>query len=59
MSRQNRRAKRPAKKRTKRKMPERNGAFYGLRLPGVEIAPARGESHASACLQALALYQPS
>jgi uncharacterized protein (DUF58 family) len=36
---------------------ERAGAFYGLRLPGVEMAPARGESHAAACLQALALYQ--
>ena len=38
---------------------ERNGAYYGLRLPGVEIVPARGESHAATCLQALALYQPS
>jgi uncharacterized protein (DUF58 family) len=36
---------------------ERGGAFYGLRLPGVEIAPARGDSHAAACLQALALYE--
>ena len=36
---------------------ERNGALYGLRLPGTEIAPARGEAHAAACLQALALYQ--
>jgi uncharacterized protein (DUF58 family) len=35
---------------------ERSGAAYGLRLPGVEIAPARGEPHAGACLQALALY---
>jgi uncharacterized protein (DUF58 family) len=34
---------------------ERSGAHYGLRLPGVEIAPARGDSHAAACLQALAL----
>ena len=38
---------------------ERGGARYGLRLPGVEIAPARGDSHAAACLQALALYRPS
>lgn len=38
---------------------ERNGAHYGLRLPGVEIAPGRGDAHAAACLQALALYQPS
>ena len=36
---------------------ERGGARYGLRLPGVEIAPARGDSHAAACLQALALYR--
>jgi len=36
---------------------ERSGAFYGLRVPGVEIAPARGDAHAAACLQALALYQ--
>jgi uncharacterized protein (DUF58 family) len=35
---------------------ERNGALYGLRLPGVEIAPNRGDPHASACLQALALH---
>jgi uncharacterized protein (DUF58 family) len=38
---------------------ERSGAQYGLRLPGVEIAPGRGDAHAAACLQALALYQPS
>jgi uncharacterized protein (DUF58 family) len=36
---------------------ERSGAHYGLRLPGVEIAPARGDSHAAACLQALALHR--
>jgi uncharacterized protein (DUF58 family) len=36
---------------------ERAGAHYGLRLPGVEIAPARGDTHCGACLQALALYQ--
>jgi uncharacterized protein (DUF58 family) len=36
---------------------ERSGAFYGLRLPGVEIAPARGDAHAAACLHALALYE--
>jgi len=35
---------------------ERAGAHYGLRLPGVEIAPARGDLHRAACLQALALY---
>jgi len=36
---------------------ERTGAHYGLRLPGSEIAPHRGDSHSAACLQALALYQ--
>ena len=35
---------------------DRAGAHYGLRLPGVEIAPARGDLHRAACLQALALY---
>jgi len=35
---------------------ERAGAHYGLRLPGVEIAPSRGDAHQAACLQALALY---
>jgi len=35
------------------------GAHYGLRLPGLEIAPHRGDSHSAACLQALALYQAS
>jgi uncharacterized protein (DUF58 family) len=35
---------------------ERAGMTYGLRIPGVEIAPARGEAQAGACLQALALY---
>ena len=37
---------------------ERSGAHYGLRLPGIELAPARGDAHRSACLEALALYQP-
>src|SRR5436190_19636986 len=37
---------------------ERTGAHYGLRLPGLEIAPRRGDSHSAACLQALAPYQP-
>lgn len=32
------------------------GANYGLRLPGIEIAPGRGDEHRSACLAALALY---
>ena len=36
---------------------EHSGAHYGLRLPGTELAPARGDAHRSACLEALALYQ--
>lgn len=36
---------------------ERGGALYGLRLPGTELAPERGDAHRAACLQALALYQ--
>lgn len=35
---------------------EQSGARYGLRLPGLEIAPGRGEAHRAACLQVLALY---
>jgi len=35
---------------------EQAGAAYGLRLPGLELAPGRGEAHRSACLQALALH---
>ena len=36
---------------------ERSGAHYGLRLPGAEIEPGRGEAHRAACLQALALFE--
>lgn len=36
---------------------ERSGALYGLRLPGTEFPPARGEAHQAACLQALALFR--
>lgn len=36
---------------------EREGARYGLRLPRIQLAPARGEAQRAACLQALALYQ--
>jgi uncharacterized protein (DUF58 family) len=36
---------------------ERMGAHYGLRIPGFELAPARGDAHRAACLKALALYQ--
>ncbi len=35
---------------------ERAGDSYGLRLPSIEIAPARGDAHRGACLQALALF---
>ncbi|MEJ2174335.1 MAG: DUF58 domain-containing protein [bacterium] len=35
---------------------ERAGARYGLRLPGIEIAPDGGDAHRAACLQALALH---
>ena len=38
---------------------ERRGVRYGLRLPGVEIAPGRGDSHSGAAQRALALYQIS
>jgi len=36
---------------------ERLGIVYGLRLPGVELALARGDAHRAGCLQALALYR--
>jgi uncharacterized protein (DUF58 family) len=35
---------------------ERGNAHYGLRLPGLELAPGRGDQHRSACLEALALF---
>lgn len=35
---------------------EKSGARYGLRLPGRELGPDRGDAHRSACLQALALH---
>jgi uncharacterized protein (DUF58 family) len=35
---------------------EREGLRYGLRAPGVEIAPGRGPAHRAECLQALALW---
>lgn len=35
---------------------EQAGARYGLRLPGTEIDPGRGEAHCATCLQALALF---
>ncbi len=36
---------------------ERDGAHYGLRLPGTEVAPGRGEAQRTACLEALALFK--
>lgn len=33
------------------------GGRYGLRLPGIGIAPDRGAAHRTACLEALALYR--
>jgi len=33
------------------------GQSFGLRLPGSEIAPARGEAHRARCLEALALFE--
>ena len=35
---------------------ERQNLRYGLRLPGLDIAPASGDAHQRACLSALALY---
>ncbi|HEY1392342.1 MAG TPA: DUF58 domain-containing protein [Methylibium sp.] len=34
----------------------RAGVLYGLRLPGRELAPADGQAHRRACLEALALW---
>jgi len=36
---------------------EHAGARYGLRLPGEEIAPGRGDARRAQCLEALALYE--
>lgn len=36
---------------------QREGIDHGLRLPGVEIAPAAGEAHRRRCLEALALWE--
>jgi uncharacterized protein (DUF58 family) len=35
---------------------EHSSASYGLRLPGKEIAPSRGEAHSHECLRALAVF---
>jgi uncharacterized protein (DUF58 family) len=37
---------------------EQSGARYGLRIPGTEIEPGRGDAQRAECLQALALYEP-
>lgn len=37
---------------------EAAGARYGLKLPGVEIAPAEGPAHRQHCLEQLALANP-
>jgi uncharacterized protein (DUF58 family) len=36
---------------------ERSRLLYGLRLPGIEIAPAVGESHFHQCMRALSRFQ--
>ena len=33
------------------------GQSFGLRLPGIEIPPNRGEAHRARCLEALALFE--
>jgi len=33
------------------------GQSYGLRIPGREIAPGRGEAHRARCLEALAMFE--
>lgn len=36
---------------------EQGGARYGLRIPGAEIEPGRGDAHRAQCLEALALCE--
>ena len=38
---------------------EAEGLRYGLRIPGVNIPPANGDTHRTACLTALALFEPA
>ena len=38
---------------------QQSGALYGLRLPGVELEPGRGDAQREACLKALALFEGS
>ena len=35
---------------------EKQGALYGLKIPGCTLEPQRGEQHRDKCLQALALF---
>ncbi len=35
---------------------DQRGQRFGLRLPGIELVPASGDSHRQRCLRALALY---
>jgi uncharacterized protein (DUF58 family) len=37
---------------------DRQGLSFGLRLPGQRIEPGHGPAHCTACLMALALWQP-
>src|SRR5262249_2272011 len=37
---------------------EREGYQYGVRLPGYEVEPSRGEQHQHSVLRTLALYDP-
>jgi uncharacterized protein (DUF58 family) len=36
---------------------DKEGACFGLRLPGVELGPAHGRAHLERCLRELALYE--
>jgi uncharacterized protein (DUF58 family) len=36
---------------------ERARQPYGLRLPGIEVSPALGQTHFHSCLRALSLFQ--
>ena len=38
---------------------ERGRQPYGLRLPGIEISPALGQTHFHYCLRALSLFRPT
>jgi len=35
-------------------MADRLGVDYGLRLPGIQVAPSQGEAHRRRCLEVLA-----